>query len=73
MTAIPLICFGVGAFVIASFAGSSDPDRRGATGFQLGMACFGALALGAGLIAFAASGRHSPCRTYESGAAVGDC
>ena len=73
MIAVPLVCFGVVAFVIASFAGNSDPDRRDATGFQLVMACAGALALVAGLIAFAASGSRAPCRTYASGAVIGDC
>jgi len=73
MIAIPSICFGVLAFAIASFAGNSDPDRRGATGFQLVMVCVGAFALVAGLVAFAASSSRSPCRIYASGAVVGDC
>ncbi len=72
MIAIPLVIFGVVAFIIASFAGSANPDRRGATGLQLAFAYAGALALVAGLIALATSSPPK-CRSYSNVAIVEDC
>ena len=72
MMAIPLVCFGVIAFIIASLAGSLDHDHRGATGLQLTLAYTGALALVAGVIALATSAPPS-CRSYSNVAIVEDC
>lgn len=72
MIAIPLICLGVTAFIIASFAGSPDPDHRGANGLQLTLAYTSALALVAGVIALATSDPPS-CRSYSNVAIVEDC
>lgn len=72
MIAITLVCFGVTAFIIASFAGSVDPNHRGATGLQLTLAYTGALALVAGVIALATSGPPN-CRSYLNIAILEDC
>ena len=72
MIAIPLVCFGVIAFIIASFVGSPDPNHHGATGLQLTLAYTGALALIAGVIALATSDPPS-CRSYSNVAIVEDC
>jgi len=72
MIAVPLVYFAVITLVIASFAGSSDPDHRGATGHQLILAYTGALALVAGLIALATSDPPN-CRSYSNVAIVEDC
>ena len=72
MIAVTLVCFGVSAFIIASFAGSVDPDHRGVTGFQLTLAYTGALALVAGVIALATSGPPN-CRSYSNVAILEDC
>lgn len=72
LIAVTLVCFGVSAFIIASFAGSVDPDHRGVTGLQLTLAYTGALALVAGVIALATSGPPN-CRSYSNVAIVEDC
>jgi len=70
--AIPLVCFGFIAFIIASLVGSPDPDHRGVTGLQLTLAYTGALGLVAGVIALATSDPPS-CRSYSNVAIVEDC
>ncbi len=70
---VPLVSIAIVAFVIASFAGTGDPDRRGETVTQLVCAAVGAVALVAGLIAWTVSGSEAPCRSYARGAVVGDC
>lgn len=72
LIAVTLICFGVSALIIASFAGSVDPNHRGATGLQLALAYTGALALVAGIIALATSGPPH-CRSYSNVAILEDC
>jgi hypothetical protein len=70
---VPLVSIAIVAFVIGSFAGTGDPDRRGATVTQLVCVAVGTVAMVAGLIAWAGSGSEAPCRSYARRAVVGDC